>query len=96
MLKVGKSMPRVDELHNGSHHIDWIPIGEQPIQRKGHLISIFPIFPENGAGGIQPPLVMSSQVIDPSLMVFERGSMAWKHKPNIHLPDSGKALKVIG
>ena len=69
---------------------------EQPIQRKGHLIRIFPIVPESGARGIRPPLVMSSQVIDSFPVVAERGTVARKQKLQIHLPNSSKALKVVG
>ena len=76
VLKVGKSMPCMDELSDGWQRIEGIPIKEQPIQRKGHLISIFPIFPESGAGGIRPPLVMSSQAIDFFPVIAERGAMA--------------------
>ena len=96
VLKVGKSMPCMDEPPDGWQRIEGIPIQEQPIQRKGHLISIFPIVPESGAGGIQPPLVVSSQAIDSFPVVAERGTVARKQKLHIHLPNSGKALKVVG
>ena len=96
VLKVGKSVPCMDEPPDGRQRIEGIPIEEQPIQRKGHLISIFPIFPESGAGGIRPPLVMRSQAIDSFPVVAERGTVARKQKLHIHLPDSSKALKVVG
>lgn len=96
VLKVGKSMPGMDEPSDGCQRIEGIPIQEEPIQRKGHFIRIFPIFPESGTGGIRPPLVVRSQGIDSFPVVTERGTVARKQKLHIHLPNSSKAPKVVG
>jgi len=86
VLKVGKSVPGVDEPKNEWQRIERIPIGEQPIQRNGHLIRIFSIVSQSGAGGLCPPLVVGSQVIDPFPVIAEWETMAREHKHHIHLP----------
>jgi len=71
------------------------PIGEQPIHRDGHIISVFPIVPQSGAGSLRPPLVMGSQAVDPFPVVKEWGTVAREHKSHIYLTEPDKALKVV-
>ena len=52
VLKVGKSVSRVDEPPNEWQHIEGIPIGEQTIQRNRHLISVSSIFSQSAVGGL--------------------------------------------
>jgi len=96
VLKVGKSVPCVDEPKNGRQSIEGVPIGEQPIHRDGHIISVFPIVPQSGAGSLRPPLVMGSQAVDPFPVVEEWGTVAREHKSHIYLTEPDKALKVVG
>jgi len=92
VLKAGKSVSRVDELPNEWQAIEGIAIGEQTIQRESYLVSISSILLQSAVGGLQPPLVVGSQVIDPIPGILEWGTMARKRKLHIHLSESGKAL----
>jgi len=94
-LKIGVSMPCVDELPDGSHCLEGIPIGKQAIEGERYLIGIFCVFPESGTDGICHLLVMSLKAVDPFSVIPERGTVARKRKFHIQFPDSGQALKVI-
>jgi hypothetical protein len=80
VLKIGKSVSRVDEPSDEWQPIEGIPIGEQPIQCKRHSISVFPIFPQSAVGGLRPPLMMGQNLVDPFPVILKRGAMAWKRK----------------
>jgi hypothetical protein len=52
VLKIGKSVSRVDELPDERQAMEGIPIGEQAIQCKRNFISVFSIFPQSAADSL--------------------------------------------
>jgi hypothetical protein len=92
VLKVCKSVSRVDELPNEWQPIERIPIGDQTIQSKRRLISVSSIVSQNAVSGLRPPLMMNQQLIDPSPVIPERGAVAGESKRHIHRSESGKGL----
>ena len=93
--KAGKSMSCVNKFPNGGQGIEAIPIREQPIQRNGYLISIFPLFPKQRRRRHLISPRDGHAAIDPSLVILKWGPWPGSTRFISISLNAGKTLKMV-